>query len=175
MSLLRSVAAIAITLCHFGASASESTVEIEGLFGYRFGEVINPDSDGITECLDNKVICWGINRDMAPVKYDVRIGINKDRRIFELAAIQSFKADEAEGCLSTASRLAKLVTRRHKVSFDRQESPASQPIKVAWSGETLGQPVVNISISCKESSIPGLVATSYILDVSAWNDNYAKP
>lgn len=173
MKLRASLAALGLTYLCASTSATESADEINGIFGYKFGEIITTRSEGINHCLDNKIICWGVNRDITPIKYNVRISVNKDKKIFQLTAFQPFyDPGGLEACLSTASRLAKTSTHQYKLDIEWHEDQIGLSPRFYWAGTNIRNPNVEFSVSCKKNSIAGLTETNYLLEVSSWNNKY---
>ena len=144
-------------------------------FGYKFGESINSDSEGIIECSENKITCWGTNRDITPTKYDVQVGRNKDGNIFSLTARQSLVSPNSKkDCMFMAGRIANEFSKRYGIIFNKYEENSSFSTKLVWADVNIKSSVVKVSVSCEKSSITGVKNINYVLNMELANNNYAK-
>ncbi|MGE0190397.1 MAG: hypothetical protein AB7Q04_14100 [Steroidobacteraceae bacterium] len=143
--------------------------EISELSGYTLGEKIYPNSDGINQCAENNMTCWGVNRDLSPASYNVQVNINSRREIFRIYATQAIEnPNTLEQCLSRANRVVKGFKRTYGVEFDSKEWNDTMTTSFSWQNKNIEASPMKISISCKRISIPGMPAVNsvYVLGVS---------
>lgn len=147
--------------------------DISELSGYKLGEKIYPNSDGIFQCSDNNITCWGTSRDLTPTSYNVQLNINGNREIYRIYATQAIKKPNSlEQCLSKASELVNIFTREYGVEFKRKEFESTTMIEFSWNDRGIDVFPIKISVSCYRFLTPaGMpeVSSSYVLGISIAN------
>ena len=143
--------------------------DISELSGYKLGENIHPNSDGIIQCADNNITCWGTNRDLTPTIYNVQLNINSNREIFRIYATQAIEnPDTLEKCLTRAKKVVNGFARTYGVEFDSKEWKDTITASFSWQNRNMEESPMKISISCERNSIPSMPAVNsvYVLGIS---------
>lgn len=160
---------LAILTLSSAPAIAKDISDISELSGYKLGEKIHPNSDGIIDCADNNITCWGTNRDLTPTIYNVQLNINSNREIFRIYATQAIEnPDTLEQCLTRAKKVVNGFTKTYGVEFDSEEWKDTITTRFSWLNKNIEESSMKISISCERISNPVMPAVNsvYVLGIS---------
>lgn len=168
-STMKSLTLLTIIPLLSAQAIAKDISEISELSGYTLGEKIYPNSDGINQCAENNITCWGVNRDLSPASYNVQVNINSRREIFRIYATQAIEnPNTLEQCLSRANKVVKGFTRAYGIEFNSNEWKDSMTTSFSWQNKNIEASPMKISVSCERNTIPGIPGANsvYVLGIS---------